>query len=106
MEVENRVRWLSTPRAPPTRRPASPSDPRAAPEAPTPPASPWRSDEDAGGFVGPTADIQPAAIRRAKAAEKADVAYAAAAESEKPETLDFFNWLSGEQDTPSKARKN
>ena len=34
------------------------------------------------------------------------VAYAAAAESEKPETLDFFNWLSGEQDTPSKARKN
>ena len=80
--------------------------PPGVPEAPTPPASPWRSDEDAGGFVGPTADIQPAAIRRAKAAEKADVAYAAAAESEKPETLDFFNWLSGEQDTPSKARKN
>ena len=99
--------WIKKPtEASPTRRPASPSDPRAAPEAPTPPASPWRSDEDAGGFVGPTADIQPAAIRRAKAAEKADVAYAAAAESEKPETLDFFNWLSGEQDTPSKARKN
>ena len=56
--------------------------------------------------MGPTADIQPAAIRRAKATEKADMAYAAAAESEKPETLDFFNWLSGEQDTPSKARKN
>ena len=27
---------------------------------------------------------------------------AAAAESEKPETLDFFNWLSGDQATPSK----
>ena len=70
-----------------------------------PPASPWR-DDGPGGFVGPTADIQPAAIRRAKATEKADMAYAAAAESEKPETLDFFNWLSGEQDTPSKVRKN
>ena len=52
--------------------------------------------------MGPTADIQPAAIRRAKATEKADMAYAAAAESEKPETLDFFNWLSGDQATPSK----
>ena len=33
---------------------------------------------------------------------EADMAYAAAAESEKPETLDFFNWLSGDQATPSK----
>ena len=90
--------WIKKPAA---ARPASPSDPRAAPEAPTPPASPWR-DDGPGGFVGPTADIQPAAIRRAKATEKADMAYAAAAESEKPETLDFFNWLSGDQATPSK----
>ena len=36
------------------------------------------------------------------ATEKADMAYAAAAELEKPETLDFFNWLSGDQATPSK----
>jgi hypothetical protein len=88
--------------APPPPRAASPSDPRA-PEPPTPPASPPHTESDIdepGGLSGPTPDIQPAALRRAAEAQRA-----AARPVPETETLDFFNWLSGEKDapTPSKA---